>query len=136
MSHTCSNALIRCMDFRLEPAIADYMKAHNLASDTDIISVAGAAKDINDQAFGDIVRGQLGLSKKLHDIQTIILMNHTDCGGYGGRSAFDSREAEWDHHVTQLNAASETLQAEFEGITVKKLIADIQDDGSVEIKEV
>ena len=124
------------MDFRLESAIEEYMANNKLTNDTDVISIAGAAKDVNDQSMGGAVAGQLALSKKLHDINTIVLMNHTDCGGYGGRSAFESREAEWQNHVDALNGAAAILKATYPDVTIKKTIADINDDGSIEIKEV
>lgn len=136
MSHTCSAALVRCMDFRLESAIEAYLSEKNLTDDVDVISIAGAAKDLNDGSMGGAVESQLGLSKKLHDIGTIILMNHTDCGGYGGRGAFESREAEWQNHVDALNGAQSYLKEAYPDVTIKKVIADIQNNGSIEIKEI
>jgi carbonic anhydrase len=133
MSHTCTNALVRCIDFRLEPAIQKYLNDNNLAGDTDIIAFAGAVKDIND---GLAVAGQLELSHQLHATKTIILMNHTDCGGYGGRAAFEGREAEWEHHVAELNKAKEAMSAMLPDVEIKLAIADVLDDGSVEIKSV
>ncbi len=124
------------MDFRLESAIESYMSDNDLTNDTDVISIAGAAKDLNDGSMGGAVESQLSLSKKLHDINCITLMNHTDCGGYGGRDAFDSREAEWENHVEALKTAETYLKGTYPDVAIKKVIADIQDDGSVEIKEV
>jgi hypothetical protein len=123
------------MDFRLESAIEAWLAEQNLVNDVDIISIAGAAKDLNDGSMGKAVEGQLALSKKLHDIGTIVLMNHTDCGGYGGRDAFESREAEWGHHVAELAKAAATLSETYPGVTIKQVIADI-DGEAVQIKEV
>lgn len=135
MAH-CSTALIRCMDFRLGSAIRDYMQSNGLYDDTDVISIAGAAKDLNDQSMGDAVAGQIGLSAKLHSINTIILMNHTDCGGYGGRSAFEGVDAEREHHLKELNAAKEKLTGEYPDVTIRLALADIRDDGSVNIEDI
>ncbi len=136
MSHTCKAALVRCMDFRLQSAIADYIASEGLSNNVDIISIAGAAKDVNDQSMGDAVSGQLALSKKLHDVETIILMNHTDCGGYGGRAAFESVEAERTHHEAELASAAEKLAVVYPDVTIKKMLADIKDDGSVNIETI
>lgn len=135
MPHTCSNALVRCMDFRLGSAVRDYMKENDLYDDTDIIAVAGAAKDIA-QEDGSYVEDQVNLSKKLHNIGTIILMNHTDCGGYGGRDTFASREAEHAKHISDLQQAKAKLKAQFPDVKIKLLLADILDDGSVDIQDV
>ncbi|MFH1631531.1 MAG: carbonic anhydrase [bacterium] len=135
MSHTCSTALVRCMDFRLGNAIKDYLESNNLYDDVDIISLAGAAKDLNDPE-GGVLETQLSLSKRLHSINTVILMNHTDCGGYGGRAAFESAEAEHKHHVDELGKAKEKLLAKYPDLTVKTVLADIKEDGIVSIDEI
>jgi len=121
------------MDFRLESAIDEYLLQENLTDNVDIISIAGAAKDLNDGSMGNAVEGQLALSKKLHDVQTIILMNHTDCGGYGGRAAFESIEAERDNHASELTKAAEKLAVEYPDVEIKKILADIKEDETIEI---
>lgn len=135
MSHTCSTALVRCIDFRLGSAIKNYMDSNGLYDDTDIISIAGAAKDLNVEG-SNVLEGQIDLSKSLHSINTVILMNHTDCGGYGGREAFESVEAERAHHEEELKRAKEKLISKYDDIKVKMVIADIKDDGSISIEEV
>jgi len=135
MAHTCSTALIRCIDFRLGGAIRDYMNANNLYDDTDIISLAGAVKDLAQNENG-YLEGQIDLSHQLHSTNTVILMNHTDCGGYGGRAAFENREAENAHHHSELKKGKEKILAKHPDITVKLALAHIEDDGSVRIEDI
>lgn len=135
MKKTCSTSLVRCMDFRLDSAIRDYMEKHGLYDDADIIAVAGAAKNLA-QKENSTVEQQIQLSKKLHDVHTIILINHTDCGGYGGRAAFASAEEEKQTHITDLHTAKQKLLNMYPDITVITLLADIHDDETVEITEI
>lgn len=135
MSHTCSSALVRCMDFRLGSAVRDYLTEQNLYNDVDIISAAGAAKDVA-QEEGSYVEGQIALSHKLHETKKVILMNHTDCGGYGGRSAFESCEAERAQHENDLRAAREKLLAAHEVLEVLMTLAVIEEDGSIHIDSI
>lgn len=135
MSHTCSHALVRCIDFRLGPAIRDYLDKNGLYGSIDIISVAGAAKDIA-QTNDSFPQAQVSLSNKLHDTNTVILMNHTDCGGYGGRGAFSSKEEERETHLKDLKAAKEKVLAAHPDLTVKLALAVIEDDGSVNVEEI
>lgn len=135
MSHVCSTALVRCMDFRLGSAIRDHLEAAGLYNDVDIISIAGAAKDIA-QEDGSYAEGQVDLSHRLHETKTVVLMNHTDCGGYGGRAAFDSDEAERAQHEGDLRAAREKLIAKHEGLEVKMALAVIGEGGSVLIETI
>lgn len=74
---------------------------------------------------------QIALSKNLHDIKKVILINHTDCGAYGGRKAFASRDAEREAHRKDMNAAAQIVQATYPEIEVKTILADIEKDGSV-----
>ena len=55
---------------------------------TDIIKVAGGAKDLTDSSLGnskDYLLDQIGKSVALHHPRQIILMMHDNCGAYGGR---------------------------------------------------
>ena len=135
MSHTCSTALVRCIDFRLGSAMRDYLNEKNLYNDIDIIAVAGAAKDIA-QTDNSFAQGQVDLSNQLHSTKTVILMNHTDCGGYGGRSAFSSDQEEYDKHVEDMRAAKEKILAKHEGLEVRLALAKIGENGNVTIEEI
>jgi carbonic anhydrase len=135
MAHVCSTALVRCMDFRLGSAVRDYIEANNLYNDVDIISLAGASKDIA-HTNNSVAQMQVDLSKKLHSIKTVILMNHTDCGGYGGRTAFDSEEAERERHLADMRQAKAKILANHEEIEVKITLAKIAGNGAVEIEEI
>jgi len=135
MSHTCKATLVHCMDFRLEPSIHAFLEAEGLTGQTDIISVAGAAKDIA-QIDSGYVEGQVDLSHKLHQTTDIILINHTDCGGYGGREAFADREAEIAQHEGDLKIAKEKLLAKYPELNVRLIFMDINpDDGSISTRE-
>lgn len=135
MPHTCSSVLVRCIDFRLGSAIRDYLNTNNLYDDIDIISIAGAVKNVNDEPSGFLAE-QLSISKRLHHVQTIILMNHTDCGAYGGRSAFANKESEWKAHTAQLHAAHATITKMWPDVNVKLFMADVEEGRRVEIREV
>lgn len=134
MSHTCSSALLRCIDFRLEPAIHDFLVSRGLAGDCDVISFAGATKGLAQDA-SSVLADQLKLSKKLHDIKTVVLMNHTDCGAYGGRAAFQDEEAERNHHRKDLAEAQRRVCDALEDVRVICALAIIEMDGSVHIEE-
>ena len=53
MGHTCSTVLIKCMDFRLTRDVYAWLEEKQLVNDCDMISVAGATKDLveNPQGF-------------------------------------------------------------------------------------
>lgn len=130
MTHCCRALILHCMDFRLGPAIKKFMEEHGLLGDADIVSVAGAAKNL------DLSLGQIELSVKLHSIKTVILMNHTDCGAYGGRSAFASEEDERQAHIKDMETAKQEVLAHFPNLEVQLWLAVIDERDQVKIERV
>ena len=101
-----------------------------MLGDCDIVSVAGAVKDT------DFILGQIGISVRLHDMKEVVLLNHTDCGAYGGSSKFDSESAERDFHIREMQKAKEAILAKYPELSVKLMLAKILFDGKVEIEYV
>jgi len=129
MKHTCKGAILHCIDFRLGPSIKAWLEKEGLLGDCDIISVAGAAKNM------DVPVAQLELSHKLHETSVIILMNHTDCGAYGGRAAFESNEDETETHFQAMKEAKELLMEKFPDIQVRTVLARIAENGEISFEE-
>lgn len=123
------------MDFRLQKAIDQWMSENNLAGDCDMISVAGAGKDIVVNPDGFVVT-QVDLSSKLHATKTVLLMNHMDCGAYGGHAAFENLEAERAHHLSEMTKAAEIIKAKHPDMEVKMILANIDESGLVTIENV
>lgn len=129
------HAVVCCMDFRLHRSIDKWMKRKKLFGDFDMISVAGAGKDIVDNPDGFVVT-QIILSKKLHNTQSLLLMHHTDCGAYGGHKAFKNLEEEKIHHLSEMKKAVKIIHSKKLGIEIKMLLANIDEKGKVKIEEI
>ena len=123
MSHTCRALLIHCMDFRLQPEIKKMMEEQGLLGDCDLVALAGAAKNLLDPETQALTLKQIGLSRQLHGMKEVHLMNHTDCGAYGGHAAFAGDEAERRKHADDLAEAAEIIRREFPDLTVVKWVA-------------
>lgn len=145
MSHTCQSVVVHCIDFRFQKAINNYLQKQSLLGDCDIVSIAGGARDLahpslvgtlsgNDQTA--FVLAQVNTSKRLHDIKQIILINHSDCGAYGGSEAFDSERAEAAKHAADLKRAKELLEGAIPGIIVKGLLAKMDAAGQITFEPV
>lgn len=138
MPHKAKALLIRCMDFRFEEAIEKYLKEHDLLNKIDIVALAGAGKNIadpDDPHDEDTILHQLDLSEKLHDIHTVIIMNHTDCGGYGGRKAFASDEAEHEKHAADLKKARKIILKSHPKLDVRLVLAKISPAEEIDFEE-
>ena len=138
MKHTCLTLVLHCIDFRFGSPIKDYLGKNNLLGDCDIVSVAGAAKNIASPKLPtdkEFIMRQIEISKSLHEITTIILMNHTDCGAYGGRKAFESREVEESMHADEMRAAAEIIRTQFPDIAIKLILANIEESGEIHFQD-
>lgn len=139
MSHSCSSMVLHCMDFRLGSAIRDELQARGMLNDCDIVAIAGAGKTIVSKepaSWHEAAMTHIDLSKKLHGINKLVIMNHTDCGAYGGRAAFDSIDAEHDQHVADMRRAAEVVKGSHADLEVELVLVNIADDGSISFENI
>jgi len=83
--HKAKNCVVTCIDFRLQKAYADVIASKGWLGESDVVSIAGCSRDLvkplSEFHKASLLR-QLELSIKLHDADTIIFLDHQDCGGY------------------------------------------------------
>ncbi len=109
------------------PGIREFLDQNNLTGDCDLVSVAGAIKSLVDPtapaAEREFILKQINLSHALHETKQIILMNHLDCGGYGGSKAFATPEAEHERHQADLRQARDLIRQKYPELEVKLVLA-------------
>jgi carbonic anhydrase len=131
MSHVCDACVVTCEDFRLHlrkdwgNLVGDFIR--DLKIDCDLITRAGAVQDLVRPKPGadESLLRDIGVSVNLHKAGTIYLVNHTDCGAYGGFE-FESPEKEVAQHVADLHAARDILTKKFPGVHVEMRLAELQ----------
>ena len=101
----------------------------------DLLTIPGAAKHLT--AIGSATRREglledIGISIRLHAPKEIILINHSDCGAYGGSAAFASNAAETEAHQSALAEAAAIINSQYLNITVKCYFARL-DNGKIDI---
>lgn len=139
MSHHCKALIIHCMDFRFGEAIKNWLKEKGLLNNCDIVSLAGASKGLvspKNPAEPEIILRQIEISSNLHKISQVILMNHTDCGAYGGRDAFASGEAEHSQHLSDMQKAKKIILQKFPELEIKIVLAKINPLGQITFEEI
>jgi len=117
------------MDFRLQKALKTHMEEQQLLGDADVVSMAGAAKNFLDANVQATALRQVEISKTLHGMKEVHLINHTDCGAYGGKAAFDGDEAEHRKHVEDMTSAAQVIHDAFPELTVVKWLAHLEGEG-------
>lgn len=128
--HHAEAAALFCMDFRFKDAVIKFLSQELKLKKTDIIVLAGASKnfaDPSDLANKKTALTQLEISAKLHHIKKIILIDHADCGAYGGLKAFnDNSELEKKEHIKNLQKAKSLLQKKFKDLEIILYFANLK----------
>lgn len=129
--------LLSCMDFRLMDEIEHYMsEKRGLRDKYDHIVLAGAALGaVTDQfpAWNKTFWEHLDVAIKLHDIHTVIVMDHRDCGAYKvilGEEAVKTEDSETAAHTEQLHKLKAMILERHPKLKVETLLMAL--DGSVE----
>ncbi len=135
MPHTCRAIVVHCMDFRFAKGLAQYVADQGLAGDADIVGWAGAGKAFLDDTSKEFALLQVELSQKLHGITEIHVINHIDCGAYGGRTAFADDQAERAKHIADVQAVRELIVERFPKLAFHGYIASLL-DSTVHVEKV
>ena len=129
--HKCKALVLHCMDFRFKPKVHEFLVSEGIMGDFDDVSIAGACKNFvspQNDAERELMLRQIEISKRLHGIEEVILMNHTDCGAYGGHAAFESAEAEHRKHADDMDASKKMILDRWPELKVKKILAKLITD--------
>jgi len=105
MTHIADACIVACIDFRFQKYIKDWI-AKNLNGKTyDYVGLAGSTKD------WPVIKKQIDISKKLHQIKQVILIHHEECGAYG-------TESTPQRHSQDLKKAKEKILAKYPDLQV------------------
>src|ERR1700692_4832295 len=128
-------AVLCCFDHRISTAVRKFLKKQAIER-PDMIVVAGGAKTLaspRNDFEQDFILEQIRMSIRLHQTKRVLVMSHSDCATYGGLANFKGdREAEADHHRSELLPAAELLTATFADISVEPYF--VKFDGIWEVK--
>ena len=88
--------VLSCIDPRFQPLIYNYLKRKKLTGKYSAFTIAGSAIGVTHNKFKkwhSVFIENLSTTIKLHKIEKLIVINHTDCGAAkiaNGNKKFDS----------------------------------------------
>jgi carbonic anhydrase len=133
--YTAQAVIVWCYDHRAWQALLDFLKEQEIR-DFDLISIAGGVKSLaspEKESDRDFVLGQIATSARLHHTQKVILMNHVDCGGYGGSAACGGPgEKEFAFHTLELEKAATKVREILPDLPIEKVIVTFQGTTSID----
>jgi len=130
---TAKAMVLSCIDFRfINDEIYFLNKDHK--NSFNQFSLAGASLGYNQTTFpewGVTFDKHVELSKQLHDINEIMVIDHMDCGAY--RILYDNKEMtkdeEYELHAKNLNKFKTIASKKFPSLKISTFLIDT--DGSV-----
>jgi len=112
--------VLLCIDYRFWPQALPILKEKY--GDFDLIEIAGSSKNLTSPLEEEdkiTLIENIGLSIKLHHPNKLILINHTDCGAYGGSKKFKSHNEEIEFHKKELINAKFIISKKFPGLSIE-----------------
>ncbi|MBI4036075.1 hypothetical protein HY383_03920 [Candidatus Daviesbacteria bacterium] len=103
--HNCEAVIVTCIDFRFQEYINNWISENVTPKSFDRVALAGGVFD-----FGYVLK-QVEISKRLHHIKKVILVNHEDCGAYG-----ESGTAQ--KHAEDLKDAASKIKQQYPDLEV------------------
>ena len=106
--HFCEAVVLSCIDFRFWKETLEFVEKELGLTSFDFPSLPGAAKAINEG--NELAMSCISVPCDLHHASKIVIVNHSDCGAYGGSSKFDGdSEAEQKFHEEELQKAKNII---------------------------
>lgn len=125
------------MDFRLNKEVKKWIAESDLFDGGfDIISLAGASKDIvdgNEEVKNNFLK-HVGVSVDLHQVKKIILFHHSDCGAYALDYKFGSPEEEKKKQLEDMKKAKEIILEKYSGVKVIFVWGELKDEDGEKIE--
>lgn len=129
--HEAEAIVIFCMDFRFWQATLKFLEEELGLNSFDLCCLAGASKNFIEPKTKDaalFVENQIKLSLDLHKIKKIVIVDHADCGAYGGRRAFKDEEQERSAHLENLRKVKMMLAEKFPEQKIVLIYANLEGD--------
>jgi hypothetical protein len=137
MSHKAQAVVQTCIDFRFRQALNDFLENELSLYQIDIKSDGGGVKKIVEEGpVREWIFANYQIAFDLHGVDRVILINHQDCGAYGGSKAHENLEKELESHELQLRHAVSIVRAKFPEKEIEAYLALIDDDQKVTFKKV
>ncbi|MFZ5982167.1 MAG: carbonic anhydrase [Patescibacteria group bacterium] len=127
--HHCEAVVLTCIDFRFWRETLEFIEEDLGIKTFDFPSLPGSAKAINECLTDtDLAMRCIGVPCELHEAKKIVIVNHEDCGAYGGSSKFGTREEEQAFHEEELKKAKEKILAKYPNREVVLVYAKLTDN--------
>ncbi|HPN96777.1 MAG TPA: hypothetical protein PLK35_03345 [Candidatus Moranbacteria bacterium] len=128
--HSCEAVVLTCIDFRFWRETLEFVEKELGIKTFDFPSLPGSAKAINECLNDtDLAMQCINVPCDLHHAKKIVIVNHEDCGAYGGSAKFSGdAKAEINFHENELKKAKEKIMEKYPDKEVILAYAKLSED--------
>ncbi len=127
--HHCEAVVLSCIDFRFWKETVKFVESELKIKTFDFPSLPGSAKAINESNDETFVFGCISVPIELHHAKKIVIINHQDCGAYGGSVKFNNDEKlEQEFHEKELNKAKKKILGKYPDKEIILIYAKLVDE--------
>ena len=129
MSHQAQAIALTCIDFRFRTAIQKFFEDElNLHSIDHMAMGGGTKKVVEEGPIREWVFANFDIAFNKHNVNRVILINHQDCGAYGGSAAFAGLEDEIAKQEIQLRHGVSVVRSKYPDKEIEAYLALIDND--------
>src|SRR3989344_2172283 len=136
-SNSCQALVLTCIDFRFNQQVITELRRRGIEA-FDLKCDAGGVKyliALDKPAVRDWIMENIEIARRLHHVERIVLINHYDCGAYGGNATWSSDEEQFEHHAAELTEAKRFLSDKLPGIQTLAFFAEMNQN-TVSLREI
>jgi hypothetical protein len=122
--HQAKALVLSCIDFRFVGLEQSFLARQHLDQAYDWVALAGASLALSGfphPAEAETFWDQLALSKQLHNISKVMILDHQDCGAYASmyQQPFSDLASEQNLHAKHLTQAYAEIQQRYPDLEVE-----------------
>lgn len=137
MSHQAQAIALTCIDFRFRKAIQDFFENELNIYSVDHMAQGGGAKMLLEEGpIRQWIFDNFDIAFNKHNVNRVILINHQDCGAYGGSESFAGPEDEVAKQEIQLRHGVSVVQSKYPNKQVEAYLALMDKDNQISFKKV
>lgn len=126
-SNDCNALVITCIDFRFVSFIRIFLTENlKVKDDYDHIAIPGSVINIIGSETQNITFDEIDISLNLHHVNHLVLIEHKDCGAYGGSKHFESDEKETETLSNDLRRVRDILKEKHPNLKIDLFLASMK----------
>ena len=137
MSHKADAIALTCIDYRFRKQLHKFFEHELGIHAVDHMAMGGGVKKIvEDGPIRQWVFDNFDIAFTKHAVNRVILVNHQDCGAYGGSKTLGELPDELAFQADQLTKAEEIIRAKYPDKQVDGYLALLGVNNEVSFKKI